>query len=269
MSVNQSRAASSSPPASLGGNLPILYYKGPPQWVTGFLARKKKLVRKTFLLKVNKKRATNGVGGKWQVEVLFEINLDRKYEDLILKLQRFFGVGRIYYGGNKLTYRITNFSDLWNIVVPHFTKYPFQTRIRLYFLLWVKALELMSQGAHLLRNRAKFGEQACGFLTLLSIYARLGRGASKALMQDYPDLLPADLPVFDQDSSAPLDLWWLCGYLTIGSSFIARAQTAKIPSPFGLRKSAPLFVVWECALLISRRQRRGTTSKLGTRVEKP
>lgn len=43
----------------------------------------------SFLLKVNKKRATNGVGGKWQVEVLFEINLDRKYEDLILKLQRF------------------------------------------------------------------------------------------------------------------------------------------------------------------------------------
>ena len=44
----------------------------------------------------------------------------------------------------------------------------------------------MQNGAHSARNRAKFGDLASGFLTLLSIYARLGKGASQAVMQAFP-----------------------------------------------------------------------------------
>ncbi len=59
-----------------------------------------------------------------------------------------------------------------------------------------------------------------GFSYIQSIYAALGRGASKAVMQAFPTLTPITLPDYVVTVTAEtINPWWISGYLTLYCSF--------------------------------------------------
>lgn len=59
-----------------------------------------------------------------------------------------------------------------------------------------------------------------GFSYIQTIYAALGRGASDAVMQAFPNLIPITLPSYVVPVTAEtINPWWISGYLTLYCSF--------------------------------------------------
>jgi LAGLIDADG endonuclease len=104
---------------------------------------------------------------------------------------------------------VIKFSDLNNIIIPHFKSFPLLTRKKVNFIIWTKAVELINSEAHKTKK---------GFMEILSIYAAIGRGASDKVKLYFPNLFTAVLPEYKIDNEE-LDPWWISGYLTIYCNF--------------------------------------------------
>lgn len=68
--------------------------------------------------------AYNKVSGRWKVNPVFEISCSVQHLNTLKLIKQFFGVGNIYYNGNKIAYRVTKKRDLLDVIIPHFAKYP-------------------------------------------------------------------------------------------------------------------------------------------------
>lgn len=135
----------------------------------------------------------------------------------------FFYRGSIY----NLTYnksvifRVTKLSDLNEVIIPHFNKYSLLSRKKITFILWKNCVELMSLGLHKLEK---------GLHEVLSLYASIGRGASKKVMKDFPFLIPAEKPICTKPM-LELSEYWLSGYFSIYCNFNVDVN------PHGLKES--------------------------------
>jgi hypothetical protein len=127
---------------------------------------------------------------KWKVRISFEINLHEKDIDILYKIKSFFSVGSIYKRPSKkiVVYRVSNVSDLNEVIIPHFKKYPLISKKNIDFILWSKVLNLMLKKEHLKKP---------GFFTILNYYASINRGASKKVLSLFPDIKPYDRPIFN------------------------------------------------------------------------
>jgi hypothetical protein len=74
---------------------------------------------------------------KKKVRVSFEINLHEMDKDILYKIQSFFGVGAVYIREDRRlsVYRVTNVNYIKDVIIPHFTNYPLNSKKRLDFLL--------------------------------------------------------------------------------------------------------------------------------------
>lgn len=155
---------------------------------------------------------------KRKVKVSFEINLHKKDTDILYKIQSFFGVGAVYIRQDKPIswYRVTNITNINNIIIRHFTKYPLISKKRGDFLLWSKVIEIISKKDHLTE---------IGFLKILSYYANINRGVSKKVLSHYPDILPADKPIVNLPSK--LNPEWVSGFVAGDGGFSIYVRPAK------------------------------------------
>ena len=80
----------------------------------------------TFSLKIIKRL---GYKLGWGVEPSFIIGLHARELPLLVKIQTFFGVGKITIGNNNTVhYHVSSILDLTNVIIPHFDKYPLITK---------------------------------------------------------------------------------------------------------------------------------------------
>lgn len=151
--------------------------------------------------------------------MVFEVLVDIRDIQLLEVLKEFFGVGAIYSTKTTATYRVARVTDL-PIIIGHFTNYPLISK-SVTFTLWAEAVELIRTSQH---------HVPATFNYILSIYAALGRGASKAVMQAYPTLTPITLPsVVMPVTKETIDPWWVSGYLTLYCSFGANIAMGHWP----------------------------------------
>lgn len=93
----------------------------------------------------------------------------------------------------------------------HFASFPLISPKVVSYSLWAEVLVLMLAGQHLTTT---------GFSYIQTVYAALGRGASKSVMQAFPTLTPITLPSYVVPVTAEtINPWWISGYLTLYCSF--------------------------------------------------
>lgn len=119
-------------------------------------------------------------------------------------------MGQIYKAAKSATFRVTAVSDLM-IIIAHFVKYPLISVKSVQYNLWAQVVELIASKQHYIPATWNY---------IFSIYAALGRGASKAARRAFPDINPITLPQYICNITvSTLNPWWLSGYLTLYCSF--------------------------------------------------
>ena len=133
----------------LSKNLSIKHYlhKLDPNWVTGFVD-----AEGCFSVIIEIPSASYDL--KKKVRVSFEINLHEKDEEILNKIQYFFGVGAVYNRPDikKSVYRVANVNYIKDVIIPHFTKYPLISKKAIDFLLWSKVIEIILNKEHLTKE---------------------------------------------------------------------------------------------------------------------
>jgi len=110
-----------------------------------------------------------GKKGKFDPGFLsFEFSIQLREDDLAVleSIQKFFGVGSIVKGSreklrkqgrknarDQRKYTCRRIEDLWQVIVPHFERYPLRSKKANDFLLWKKALELQLESIRVRGNK--------------------------------------------------------------------------------------------------------------------
>lgn len=134
-----------------------------PMWVTGFTD-----AEGSFIVSVYKRKTTN----TWHINPSFELWVHSKDISSLQELRDFWGVGIINTRTTKdaTSFTVTKHSDLVNVIVPHFSKFPLQTKKKVDFELWAQILGIIGNKEHLTPD---------GLLKILSLKSALNKGLSK------------------------------------------------------------------------------------------
>ncbi len=99
-----------------------------PWWVTGYTDGEGCFTIKTIAAKTTK------IG--YTVRLTYQISVHPSDIEILYKLKAYFNnVGNIIITKNYVSYRVTNLSDIINVIIPHFKAYPLQsTKIVSYYL---------------------------------------------------------------------------------------------------------------------------------------
>jgi hypothetical protein len=86
-----------------------------------------------------------------QVRTFYQVGLNEREIFLSMKIQSFFGnVGYIRQDStNAYVYQVVRTTDLVNVIIPHFNKFPLKGKKLQNFLIWSEIVTLMSTKAHL------------------------------------------------------------------------------------------------------------------------
>jgi len=182
-----------------------------PEWITGISDRSA-----SFSIIVHKRKE-----GNWEIRPVFEIFVNSKYKEVLNYINTYFKVGSIYIlkKNNSIIYRINKLKDLNDVVIPHFRKYLLLSKKRIIFDMWVECIEIINKKEH---------KDEKGFYKLLSLYANIGRGLSKKVAKDFPNLIPVSKPVYIKPNK-DLSEYWMSGYFCIYCNFNVDAN----PHGFG------------------------------------
>lgn len=119
-----------------------------PYYVSGFDAAEPSFV--VVLRKMN----SGKIG--WQVSLCLSsprvgLGLHQKDLDLLKRIQLFFaGVGKVHsLRKDSCLYRVESLSEITNVIIPHFEKYPLITQKQADFLLFKEVADLMNRKEHL------------------------------------------------------------------------------------------------------------------------
>lgn len=90
------------------------------------------------------------------------------------------GVGNIYFKSSDNTYRwkVSNINDIFNVIIPHFIKYPLVTQKRADFELFTRIVEILKNKGHI---------DSKGLQQIVNLKASLNLGLSENLKKDFPD----------------------------------------------------------------------------------
>lgn len=156
-----------------------------------------------------RKKLNSSLG--YQVSLVFSIVAEENPLNLILleRIQDYFnGEGSMSKSGNMYSYEISSLNAL-NIVREHFEKYPLQTTKYVHFKLWCEVLDIMEKKEHLTPE---------GFKKILSIKSVFPKGLSSSLLEDYPNIVPINKPVFVPGKDK-LDPNWIVGFTQADGTF--------------------------------------------------
>lgn len=101
-----------------------------------------------------KKSSSHRLG--FQVELVFQLTQHSRDEQLMISLIEYFGAcgrrggcGKVYFKREVIDFQVTEFSDLTEIVIPFFTKYPIVGEKSSDFQDFCKVADLMKENKHL------------------------------------------------------------------------------------------------------------------------
>ena len=194
-----------------------------PMWVTGFTD-----AEGSFHASAYKKSINN----KWVVTPRFEITLNSVDFNILQEIKDFFGVGSIYTKNtqNVTSYIVTKKSDLINVIIPHFIKFPLQTQKRVDFELWSKILVLMKNKEHLTPE---------GLLKVMSLKTALNKGLLQTTIAEFEniEILNRPLHLVDGAEFKSIDPNWVSGFVAGDGSFEIRVRERENGHEVGLRWS--------------------------------
>jgi len=180
-----------------------------PNWVTGFID-----AEGCFSISISKDNSkTTG----WRVQTVFSINLHEKDIALLENIQKFFmGVGKIYSSREDTKqFRVASIKEL-QVIVNHFDKYLLITQKKADFILWMKAINLMSREKHLTIE---------GLQQIVNIKATINKGLSDELKKAFPNTIPVQRPlVLNQVIKGPS---WLAGFVSGEGCFYIKMTKSK------------------------------------------
>lgn len=137
----------------------------------------------------------------YNITLKFSMSMHEKDMDLLIKLQKFFGVGTITkHGPTAIKYKVTSIKDM-AVIIRHCTEFPLITHKSIDFLLFKNAYELMIAKLHL---------TDAGLKKILSLRASLNLGLTDKLKLAFPNIVPASTPTIEScDIQNPN---WLSGF---------------------------------------------------------
>jgi hypothetical protein len=130
-----------------------------PQWLAGFSSGEG-----SFGVKVR----NSNENSKAVVELIFQINQHVRDKQLITYIAEYLGCGNIYkHSENAIVYRVSKRSDLTEIIIPFFEKYP---------ILGIKALDFKDfcYISELIKNKVHHNKE--GIDQILRIKAKMNSG---------------------------------------------------------------------------------------------
>lgn len=142
------------------------------------------------------------------------------------EIYKYFGVGNLRVNNKSKVcyYSVVKISDIMNIIIPFFDKYPLQTKKRGDFLLWKKAAML------------KYNNRKVNLEDLISLKASMNRGLNKNLKERFPLIKAVNRPEFKLD--LPLDPNWVAGFVSGDGGFfvnITKKESLKLNYQVRLR----------------------------------
>lgn len=134
-----------------------------PNWISGFTSGEG-----NFSIKIFKGNTKIG----YRVQLKFRLVQHSRDKSLIQVINNYFNAGNVYNYSEKsaVVLEIFNFSDITNIIIPFFEKYPIIGVKQLDYLDWCKAAKLMGEGQHLTDE---------GLSLIRSIKENMNKGRSK------------------------------------------------------------------------------------------
>jgi len=139
------------------------------------------------------------------ISISFEIGLNKKDLDLLNKVKNTLGVGNIYFNKDDNTYKfkVSNITDINNIIIPFFKKYSLMSQKRADFEVFVKIIDIMLNKGHLTSD---------GLQEIVNLKASLNLGLSDKLKASFPNykVSPTRSPVVSL-MNIPND-FWLAGF---------------------------------------------------------
>jgi len=79
------------------------------------------------------------------------MGLNFKDKDLLLRIKNTLGVGNIYHNksDNTFKWKVSNISDISNVIIPFFNKYPLVTQKRADFNIFTQIAKLLENKQHM------------------------------------------------------------------------------------------------------------------------
>lgn len=112
-------------------------------------------------------------------------------------------MGSIYTINNKaVLYQVRNLSEITNVILPHFEKYPLITQKQNDFLLFKEIVKLMDKGEHLKKD---------SIIKIVNLKASLNKGLSNKLKIFFPEVI-VERPIIN--SPVTIDYNWIAGFFT-------------------------------------------------------
>lgn len=133
-----------------------------PQWLAGFTSGEG-----SFGIKI--KNSNTGSASKVIIELIFQINQHVRDKQLIGLISEYFGCGKIYkHSLNAVVYRISKRSDLIEVIIPFFMKYP---------ILGIKALDFKDfcVVSELVKSKAYHNKEGLDQITRIKANMNTGR----------------------------------------------------------------------------------------------
>ncbi len=164
----------------------------------------------------------------WGVQLKFQIGLHTKDLNLLYLLQQYLGdVGSIHLARNRdiVNYSIDSNVDLNKLII-HLEKYPLLTQKAADFLLFIQAVKLVNNKAHLTVE---------GLNQIVNIKASMYLGLSNMLKSEFDGYTPVERPVINYN--VMLDPNWISGFVSAEGNFDVRipSTNSKLGSRVQLR----------------------------------
>jgi len=193
-----------------------------PNYVTGFSD-----AESTFGIYVIKSK-NHKIG--WTVTMAFSIGLHIKDLDLLTNIRDFFGVGNIVISkpGNVATYQVQSIKDMVNVIIPHFNKYPLQTKKLRDFLIFKSIVKIIVKKEHLTDK---------GLIKINSILVSNNKKLNEEILKIYP-ARPMDLQIETSFylNLENLDPHWLAGFVEgEGCFYVGIFKSESIKTGYSLK----------------------------------
>lgn len=110
------------------------------------------------------------------MEAIFTISLHKKDFNILEGIQAYFGVGKIYFGKDSVSYRVESSKHLRDTILPHFEKYPLITQKLGDYLLFKEVVRMII-------NKEQLTSE--GLEKIVAIKSSMNLGLSDALKTEF------------------------------------------------------------------------------------
>uniref|UniRef100_UPI0023D80921 hypothetical protein n=1 Tax=Gonatophragmium mori TaxID=2966219 RepID=UPI0023D80921 len=160
----------------------------------------------------------------WRTDIKFQIGLHIRDLDLLYKIQQYLGrIGsiHIYESTNRVIYSIDSIKDLIKLSI-HIDSYPLLTQKYADYLLFKKAIDLISNKSHFTIE---------GLYKLVNIKASMNKGLSDKLKKEFKEYKPVIRPIININIIP--DSYWIAGFVSGEGNFDIRLT--KVTTKLGYR----------------------------------